>query len=233
MAQSRQLDGDSLRSVICKALRTMPSAHNWSYDNVVNEAVGHMETCDWYRIYDVAEAIFAELARQQGQGTADDFAAESTDFFVERGIGWQMVDGLVEARGNEEIESEVSRAQAAASEAGLITTEGLFRDARRHLSVGPEPESRQAVTSAVSALEAATRHASGESSLTFGQIVAKQPGLFPGALKKVAEGIWGFASEEMRHGREGQEVELSWAIQVVGLCAVLAAGLLERARPPA
>jgi hypothetical protein len=52
-----------LRDIVCGVLRKRPDPSNWSeYPNVWREVEQHVYHCDWYRVYDIVEAIRAELA---------------------------------------------------------------------------------------------------------------------------------------------------------------------------
>src|SRR5262249_1069694 len=50
-----------LRDIICGVLRKRPDPSNWSeYPNVWGEVEWLVYGCEWYRVYDIVEAIRAE-----------------------------------------------------------------------------------------------------------------------------------------------------------------------------
>src|ERR1700735_172755 len=55
----------SLRDVVCRVLRTPPDPGNWSeYPNVWGEVEGLVYGCDWFKAYDIIEALYAAMAKQ-------------------------------------------------------------------------------------------------------------------------------------------------------------------------
>src|SRR5882724_8057925 len=86
----------SLRSVLCRVLRVSPDAGNWSeYPNIWEEVQWLMNRCDWFKVYDIIEALHARFAETE----AAQFAEELNEFFIEEGIGWQLVNGQIVTRG--------------------------------------------------------------------------------------------------------------------------------------
>ena len=92
-----------LRTIVCAALRVRPDPDNWSeYPNVWVEVQYLMYGCEWFKVYDIIEALHAHLVET---GDPTSFAAEINAYFVEEGIGWQLVDGQIVTRGTEAFES--------------------------------------------------------------------------------------------------------------------------------
>ena len=63
-----------------------------------------MYGCEWFRVYDIIEALHATFSKNDGNNDQQDalhFADELNGFFIEEGIGWQLVDGQIKARGTE------------------------------------------------------------------------------------------------------------------------------------
>src|SRR4051812_10881835 len=51
------------RALICRVLRVMPDSNNWSeYPNIAGEVQDLITSCQWYRVYDIAEAFYAEAS---------------------------------------------------------------------------------------------------------------------------------------------------------------------------
>src|SRR5689334_4478343 len=58
------VDPSSLREIICRVLRRKPDPHNWSeYPNIWGEVQWLTDQCEWFRVYDIIEAIHADFAR--------------------------------------------------------------------------------------------------------------------------------------------------------------------------
>ena len=57
-----------LRQVVCQVLMVAPDRGNWSdYPNVADEIDYLLRTCDWYRVYDIAESLARELNQWSGE----------------------------------------------------------------------------------------------------------------------------------------------------------------------
>src|ERR1035437_6023814 len=79
------LDYHDLREVTCAVLHRFPDPNNWTeIPNVHDEVIGLVLGCDWYRVYDFAEALHRRLAERQQQ---DEFAARLNRLFEGRGSG--------------------------------------------------------------------------------------------------------------------------------------------------
>jgi hypothetical protein len=107
-----------LRDIVCGVLRKRPDPSNWSeYPNVWGEVEWHVHNCDWYRVYDIVEAIRAELAGEEKKLSNDNllkvavFDEEIDAALREFGIGWQLKDGLIQARGDDTFEAVVNQAK--------------------------------------------------------------------------------------------------------------------------
>jgi hypothetical protein len=130
----------ALRAVICRVLRKRPDPSNWSeYPNVWDEVQDLVYECEWFRVYDIIEAIADELeAPSRGR-----YRDAMNEFFVERGIGWQ-VDGVkVVSRGTDAFESSVHLAAAAFAAADRVTAQREIEEALRDLSRRPVPDLRR------------------------------------------------------------------------------------------
>ena len=91
MAQSAGMSPKSIRSVICRVLLIAPNRNNWSdYPNVWEEVLGLLESCEWYKVYDIAEAIWRALEHDFERQKL--FEGELNHFFHEKGIGWELSD---------------------------------------------------------------------------------------------------------------------------------------------
>lgn len=218
----------SVRSVVCRVLRRREDASNWTpFPNVDREVRDHVDGCEWYSVYDVAEALYRHLNSTHawaasGEPAAVRFAAELNKYFRLRGIGWQLKEGLLEARGAEEFEQTLKSAQAELATTGRHTASNEIHEALRDLSRRPTPDVTGAIQHALAALECVARDVTGNPKATLGTILASNPGLVPAPLDQALEKLWGFTSEQGRHLREGrvpgyEEAEV--AVQVAAAAA--------------
>ena len=194
-----------LRSIISRVLRVRPDPSNWSeYPNVWNEVQDLIHGYEWFRVYDIIEAVYAKFADGADEDAAK-FAEEINAYFVEEGVGWKLVDGKVVTRGPESFESVVTGATAALNDTGRPTAAGHLHEALQDLSRRPKPDLSGAVYHATGALEAVARDLADNPKATLGQIIKRQPNLLPKPLDTALPHLWGYASNEARHVQEGRE----------------------------
>ena len=222
-----------LRQVLCRVLRELPDENNWTDDpNIRCEVEGLLTACDWFKVYDFIEALhehFAECDRDTDSSYAPRFADEINSFFIEKGLGWQLVNGAVEMRGDGAFEGTVKTAAKVLEEDEKPTAAGHLQFAIAALSIRPKPNTAGAVAHATSAVECVLGEITGRS-LTLGKYLDKHPALFHPALKRGLDGIYGYASDEgARHGKEGTEPSREEAEFVVATCAAVCT-LLTRKR---
>lgn len=135
-------------------------------------------------------------SRQEDKTTARKaalFERELNDFFVEAGVGWQLVKGQIITRGEEFFEATVRNAQETLHSSGQPTASRRIHDALQALSRRPDPDSAGAISHAIAALECVAGEISGNKQGTFGDILKSHPGLFPGGLLKGMQGVWGYS----------------------------------------
>jgi hypothetical protein len=229
IAYESGLDPHKLRAVVCRQLRAREDSSNWSaYPNVDNEVREHLDSCEWYHVYDLIEAINEKLERmttRTGEPAAAHFAEEINKYFRRRGIGWQLVDGRIELRGPESFESALTDARRELTDAQRNTASSELHEAIADLSRRPKPDVTGAIQHALAALECVARDVTGDPKSTLGTILSRNPGLLPPPLDQAVEKLWGFASEQGRHLREGRapsEEEAQLAVIVAaGVCQYL------------
>lgn len=222
----------SLRSIVCRVLRRREDPNNWSeYPNVDGELRYHLEICEWHEVFDIVESVAAALTRvtREDEPALTYFEAELNKYFRRRGIGWQLVDGRVETRGPEHFEQAVSSARQMLAEGGRTTAANELHQAIADLSRRPQPDVTGAVQHALAALECAARDACGDEKATLGQILARYPDAVPAPLDVGLAKMWGFASEQGRHLREGREPTLDEAELVVHVAAAVCRYLARKA----
>lgn len=211
------LPPSTLRDIVCGVLRKCPDRSNWSeYPNVWNETQSLMFSCDWFRVYDVAEAVCAYLAKRYEQAP---FEVAINQCLREMGIGWQMRNGRFDARGDDVFESVLTSARESLDRSGLPTATSELKEAIQDMSRRPEPDLSGAIHHAMAALECVVREVSGDTKHSLGEILKRNPGLVPAPLDNAVEKCWGYSSEVARHGREGRTLSFEEVQLVVGLSA--------------
>jgi hypothetical protein len=181
-----------------------------------------LSTCPWNEVYDAAEHIYTCLKQF---GDASQFERDMNTYLRRSGIGWQMIDGIIETRGSDSLESTIHAAADAMRDSGRLTAEGELREAMRDLSRRPRPDLTGAVQHAGAALECVARDVTGSPSKTFGEILKASPNMFPKPLDEGAAKFWGFVSNFGRHIQEGRVPTIDEALLVVGIAGVLTAYL--------
>lgn len=228
----------SLRSVICRVLRVRANSQNWSeYPNIWEEVQDFVYSADWFKVYDMMEAIYAAMSEHDDRRhlTGDDrpsarFAAEVNSAMVETGIGWSLVDGQVITRGQEAFQAAVADAAAALTATGRPTAATHVHDALVAMSRRPEPDLSGAIFHAMGALEAVARDLVGDEKATLGEVLKRYPDLVPAPLDKALSQVWGFASNEARHVVEGRNPTREETELIVGLAAGVATYLTKKAK---
>ena len=96
-----------LRRIICKVLNKFPdTVNNWGeYPYILEEVNSLISNCEWFRIYDIIEALWKELDLNERK----EFSNQLNDYFNESGIGWKIVSGFIEVRGNENFERVITK----------------------------------------------------------------------------------------------------------------------------
>jgi len=217
------LQPSQLREILCRVLRVAPNPNNWSDPNVLEEVEGLIQRCEWFRVYDIAEAVY-----DHSLGRADEFEPELNEYFREAGIGWQLVEGRIQVRGPESFEVAVGSAKIVLQETGRQTAGSEIHEALADLSRRPVPDLTGAVHHAMASLECVARGLAGDPKATLGAILKRHPNLIPKPLDVAVDKAWGYASERARHIREGEAPTYQDAELVVGLAATVATYLVRK-----
>ena len=225
------------RQLVCSALRKLPDRGNWSDGNVWDEALYHVENCDWYKVYDLIEAIYADISTHRGiRGGPDhygpsEFSSELNELMEDRGVGWKLEQGRILSRGTESFEMIVSNAPAALQGAGMQTASDEIHKAIEDLSKRPTPDLTGAVQHGIAALECAGKHICGMTGRqTLDDVVKARPDTFRPPLHEAIPKLWGFANNRGRHLLEGGEPTYAEVELVVGVAATVATYLSRVAR---
>ena len=218
---------NDLRQVVCQALALAPDTRgNWSEPNVMDEVQRVLDECHWFEVYDVIEAIAQALARQPATYHAHDkpsdvFGRDINRVFRRHGIGWQLIGQQIEMRGSEVFETAVREGRDELWRAGRRTTATELHEALRDLSRRPEPELTGAIQHGMAALECLAKDLTGGDKETLGRLVKNSSDLFPSPLGEAIAKVYGFASNNGRHLKEGGGPSFEEAELVVGLSGVL------------
>lgn len=218
-----------VRSEICDVLLRRPDPNNWSeYPNVYNEVQCLIDEAQWYRVYDIAERLKARLVTR-GDGNANEYEQRLNDVFRERGVGWAMAEGRIVARGSQAFQESASTASILLTDGGKATAARELSEALRDISRRPHADTTGAIQHAMAALECVARDYCGLESKTLGQIL---PALqLPKPLDIGVEKLWGFASEQGRHIREGREPSFADAELVVTVASAVCTYLARNKTP--
>ena len=211
----------SLRTQVCRVLMERPDENNWSDPNVVEELRYHFDNCEWYRVYDVVEALYLDMSDKPHRFKLEKFVEEVNEYFRENGIGWKLIDGRIEVRGPEALQNTVEIAKATLDSTGLRTAKQELNEALADLSRRPDPDVSGAIQHAMAALECVAREVTGDPKATLGEIMKHQSMLVPKPLDQAISKVWGYASENARHIREGHVAEYEEAQLIVGICAAV------------
>jgi hypothetical protein len=216
----------AIRSLICSVLHVRPDPGNWSeYPNIWGEAQDLVYGCDWFKFCDFVEELYRSISNSGAENAKErckQFQDALNEFFVEEGIGWQMIGGELVTRGTETFEHSVRGAVDALEVAGRATAQDEIVEALMDLSRRPEADLTGAVQHAMAALECVARDVCGDERATLGEVIKGYPGIIPKPLDDAVAKAWGYASEMARHVREGRKPERKDVELIVGLAATVA-----------
>lgn len=226
-AQSVGVGVNRLREMICSRLLESPDLTNYSPGNVEREVQDLLREAEWYHVFDYCEDI-ATCLSQFSQFEAQEFSQKLNEAFIRKGVGWQMLDGKLETRGEESFESSTRNAIRLAAELGKPVASKELHEALLDLSKRPNPDVTGAIMHAMAALECLARDATGDVNSTLGALLKKNPNMLPPPLDEALSKVWGFASDKARHLRENHPPLLEDAELLVGLSGTLSTYLLRK-----
>lgn len=230
IAEDLNMAPSDMRHVICRVLLVKPDPDNWSeYPNIYYEVEQLIASAQWYEVYDIIEVLYAEFAREaflQDFSPADKFEQRLNDFFVEKGIGWELRDGKITHRGSKAFAKSTQEVPDHLNGSGFPRAANEMSEALIDISRRPEPDITGAIQHAIVALEATAREVTGQPNQTLGKLVPKL-GL-PKPLDQAVQKFWGYTSEYARHIREQQVVDPAEAELVVTVAGALCEFLTQR-----
>jgi hypothetical protein len=227
IARTAGMGPKQIRIIVCRVLLVAPDQNNWSeYPNIWEETLRLLEDCDWFKVYDIAEALWRSLEYETENQQL--YMDELNRLFRERGIGWELkdADGIV-FRGGETFAAATSEAAQLLQDAGQKTAANEIHEALRDISRRPAPDRTGAIQHAMAALECTAREIAGEPGATLGQLISKLD--LPKPLNIATEKLWGFASNHARHLHEGGSAADDEAELVVSVSCAVCAFLVKRA----
>lgn len=210
-----------LQQIVCETLGELPN----SSEDALVEVSQMLESADWFEIYDLIERTASKLpersiALMKPIKPRDNFSSYINKIFRKNGIGWQLLGNRIEFRGSEAFEVTIRDGTSELRSAGKNTTANELHEALRDLSRRPNPELTGAIQHGMAALECLSRDITGSKD-TLGKLLGRNPKLLPAPLGDATEMIYGFASNNGRHLREGGDPTLEEAELIVGLSGVL------------
>lgn len=175
------------RQIICRVLRSTPDRNTWSeFPNIDGEVHDLISSCEWYYVYDIIESF----AEKMDLTIKIKFQSELNDYFKVNGIGWKLVNGRIEYRGEENFENALRRVVTVLEGASLSTAKSEIKEAITDLSRRPQPDITGAIQHSLASLECVSREATGDKNSTLGDLMKKYPGVIPTPLDQAVTKIW-------------------------------------------
>ncbi len=78
-----------------------------------------INSCPWFRVYDIAEALYAGFDDLYDSKEKTRFAERLNQYFREEGIGWELHDGQIVYRGSEVFAETTREAVSVLEESGV------------------------------------------------------------------------------------------------------------------
>ncbi|MCY4575759.1 MAG: hypothetical protein OXC55_04050 [Chloroflexi bacterium] len=189
---------------------------------------GYLQRCTWAEVYDIIEFFYERLTPfVSGEGRRA-YAKEINEYMLLNGIGYQLIDGRIEHRGDDASEQAVRQALAKTEQSGLDSAYRELSEALEDLSKRPQPDLTGAISHSMSALEIVAREVADDRNATLGKIIKDNPDMFPKPLDQAVEKMWGYASQYGRHVSAGKEPTYDEAELVVHAAAAAATYLVRK-----
>jgi AbiJ N-terminal domain 4 len=215
-----------MRDLLCQVLLTRPDQNNWSAGNIEDEVSALIDEASWFKVYDFAERLYIEIGRHGTSGNGQSrFESQLNQLFREKGVGWEMKNGMLLARGSEAFTLATERATDIMRESGTPTAANEIHEALRDISRRPLADVTGAIQHAMAALECVARKIDGSSD-NLGQIINRLS--IPAPLDVALHKLWGFSSQRGRHMQEGKEPNFEDAELVVSIASAVSVYLLQR-----
>ena len=208
----------AIRKIVCKAVKQAPDPNNWGENEFMKSEIEQLiYNAEWFQVYDIIEIFANELS----SSSYKTYEEEINDFFLIHGIGWQLKNKKLEIRGEIDFEETLKEANNILESSNVPTSSKEIQEAIKDLSRRPNPEITGAVQHSVAALECLSRKITGDSTMTLGQLIKKNPNIVPEPLNGAVSKIFGFASIKGRHLEEGKNPTYEEAELLVHLSAAI------------
>lgn len=217
-----------IREIACVVTRKSPDRNNWGENDFMKEEILTIfRECQWYYVYDIIEKVFENIVLSTDKQL---YERDVNDYFCQKGIGWKMVSGILEYRGDDVFEEKISNTTHTLKEAHLNTSANEIKEAIEDLSKKPNPEITGAIQHSVAALECVVRKVVG-SKETLGKLMNDHPEIVPKPTNEIITKIFGYASEWGRHLTEGRNPDYEEAELIVSLSASFCSYLVKKSFP--
>jgi len=213
-----------IRDIICQILKVFHQGNWTEFPNIDYEIKDLINKSPWFKVYDMIEILYKRIDKKHKQK----FEEEINEYFFVKGIGWQLIEGTINFRGDEIFESNLRKAEKILDNSGLKTSSDEIKEAINDLSKRPEPDITGSIQHSLAALECTAREISGDKSATLGALIKKHNSIVPKPLDDVISKLYGFASEQGRHLQEGRVPEFNEAELAVSLSCALSSYLARK-----
>jgi hypothetical protein len=194
-----------------------------------------LDGLEWYTVYDMVEHVAANIHSLTGGRTSSDTFRRVANVILEReDAGYRFIgDKLVEITSPAEI-AEIEAALQAAARAGLGAVSTHIASALDLLAKRPEPDYRNAIKEAISAVEAATKLIGEEPKGTLDSaldVLSEKMMIHP-AMKSGVSKLYGFTSDGsgIRHALlEASTVDAADARFMIVACSAFVNWLIVKA----
>jgi hypothetical protein len=218
-----------IRVRLCQILHKSPDRDNWTErPNIETEVENLLYDCHWYKVYDFIESLSEFLTKNKKYSL---FEEKINDFFFEQGIGWKLENANIIFRGDDTFDSILEDTETVLANVNLNTSSMEIREAINDLSRRPDPDLTGAVQHAIAGLECVAREFIGDKQSTLGKLIADNKNIFPKPIDIVVTKIYGYASENGRHLKEGEIPPIEEVELLVALSASLSSYLARKFNP--
>jgi hypothetical protein len=202
-------------------------------EELATQAEQLISQCKWYKCYDIAEAFFSHLNKKydKSMSVGNEFSTQYSNklnkYFIENGIGYKMENGKILARFSEPNEALIHESIKKLEKDKHTNAGKELMEAYSDISRRPTPDLTGAIQHSRAALECVVRTITNNPKDTLGKLINDNKNLFPGAIKKIVDGIHGYSSEEGVHIDEMTNPTFKTAELMVSLSSAFCSFLLK------
>ena len=211
IANELNMSYKTIRKVVCNILWVRPDPNNWSVENIQGEVLDRLERCDWYKVYDLAEALYDSINTESHDSWHSDeckqFEKKLNQVFYEKGIGWKMKKGKIVFRGSDTFERTSEESIKVLDIPDHRKALKEMQEAYKDISRRPDPDVTGAIQHACAGLEATARYVLNEHGKTLGVLVSRLQ--LPKPLDISVKKLWDFSNQHARHMDETKSVDVN------------------------